>query len=209
MKRSSSPLLCLVLVVTGLLCLTRPAAAELAISEQYHYQPSGFVLQPLLSGATAISAPGTQSLLIIPSLRLGYVNRYLAVLLDVSYIHSAAVGGYDDVDIVTAGADAMPFVWRRLNGRARLYLLGGFNVGAAFGGHPHAGPDLSAQMADSAGRLTGGLLLGVGGDYFVRPRFALGVELGSRTQFFHRADGTDIISSLYAGITGTFAAAGR
>ncbi len=191
---------------------------------------SGFMLQPVLSGATAVSSPGSQPFLIIPSLRLGYMNRLLAVLLDVSYLRSAAVGGQDGfgsaqrsgapfVDVVTVGADVMPYLWQSMAGRARFYLLGGFNLGAAFGGHspeasapvPASGPApaLQASLATGdGGHFTGGLSFGVGGEYFMHPRFALGVELGSRTQFFRRDDdgGTETVSTLYAGLLGTFIA---
>jgi hypothetical protein len=195
--------------------LALPAWADLAISERLEVPPpSGFMIQPMLSGAAAISAPasalgsapgnaGPLPFLFIPSLRLGYLNHSLAVLFDVTYFHSASLGDYNDVSVFTAGADVMPFVWHSVTGRARLYALGGFNLGVAFGGSSEAGT--SATAGPGGQELTGGLTFGVGGDYLLRPRLSLGIELGSRTEFFRRDGGTGTLSSVYAGLSGTFA----
>lgn len=166
---------------------------------------SGFLLQGVLGGGTSvigIGPPGAGTrdnpFTAMPALRIGGMFRPLAIAGNLAYFSSAALrnGQYTGGNILAVGPDIMPFVWRGAGGSARLYLLFGLNVGAV----------MNTQSGSTSANVTGGFTFGAGGNYFLHPNFALGVELGSRTQFTP-ADGTLLATStLYAALTGSFVA---
>lgn len=196
-----------------LLALASPASAQPTVVIRTHTDgdhahmaspASGVLLQALLGGSGLVASDGGQaSFVAVPMLRVGYLGRHLAVAANVSYFSvSVLTGEYQAAHVMTIGPDVMPYLWRSAYDRARLYVLGGFNLGGTF----HA-----PRVGDNFSNLTGGFTLGVGGQYFLHRNFALGVELGSRTQFARvQVAGGDTeltaTSSFYAALSGSFVA---
>lgn len=205
--------LCLWIPISCLLTLAPPVSAQPTVVIRTHMDEgrvhpdspaSGVMLQALLGGSgLVVSGGGQPSFVAMPTLRVGYLGRYLAAAANVSYFSMSILNdGYQAAHVFTIGPDVMPYVWRSAYDRARLYVLAGFNLGGTFY-DPRAG--------DSSSNLTGGFTLGVGGTYFLHRNFALGVELGSRTQFTRlQTTGGDsdlmAISGFFAALSGTFVA---
>jgi hypothetical protein len=194
-RRSAGPLSLLLGAACAL--APRPARADGA---------SGFMLQGLLGGGTSVIGIGPASSAVrdnpftaMPSLRIGAMLRPLAIAANLSYFSAATFrsGNYSGGNVITIGPDIMPFVWRSTGGQARLYLLFGLNAGATIN---------TSSGGNNSAAVTGGFTFGAGGNYFLHPSFALGVELGSRTQFASGDGGLLATSTLYAALSGSFVA---
>ena len=187
-------------LITLTACLLAPRAAHAEGGAA-----SGFMLQGLLGGGTSVIGISPQGsgvrdnpFTAMPTLRVGAMLRPLAIAANLSYFSSGTFsnGRYTGGNVITVGPDLMPFVWRSAAGQARLYLLFGLNVGAL----------ITTSSSNNDGDFTGGFSFGAGGTYFLHPSFALGVELGSRTQFTTSNSGLLATATLYAALSGTFVA---
>jgi hypothetical protein len=165
---------------------------------------AGFAMQALLGGAVPlVSAPGGGTAPAGPTLRVGVSSPAILAAASVSYLGMSDPAGTGGLHSLTAGMDLLPYAWHHRDGRARLYLLFGGNVGvsiqAAQPAHGEAGPGHA---------LSGGFSVGIGGQYFLHPGYALGVEIGARTQLW-RPEGTlGASAGLYGALSGTFVAGG-
>lgn len=161
---------------------------------------TGFMLQAGLGTGVAFGASSMGNPIgatVIPGVRIGGMLRPLWIAGEISYLSAAQLNDkYSGENIIVFGPVVAPYVWKSNDARAGLYLLGGFNIGAFVG-----------TLAGSAeGHVTGGLLFGAGGTFFVHPNFAMGMEIGSRTQFTSFSPNTFATSAIYGALTATFVA---
>jgi hypothetical protein len=191
-----------------------PAAALCALllsanaQAQYH-PPAAFLLQAQISSGAnifvrpsgATSGNAEPLLAITPTLRLGALLRPLMLLGEISYSSTARLERYTGLNTVALGFNIAPFIWQSADSRGRLYVLFGVNLGF----------DVVTTDSRNETTLGGGFAFGLGGLYFLHPSFALGAELGSRTQFYDATPGGGSTlyagSVLYAGLSGSFATA--
>jgi hypothetical protein len=163
---------------------------------------NGFMIESVVGGNISLNA-GDPALLVVPTLRIGAMFKPLAVAVNLSYLSSATFSdGYSGRNVITGGIDVMPNVWRSLDDRARLYLLAGFN----FGGVLDTNIRTSMGSGADTSQLAAGFSLGLGGRYFLHRNFALGAELGNRTQFVRPEGNLTAVSTLYGAFTATFVA---
>lgn len=195
----------LVLVgLTGSLLLGAPAraAGTGGAAGTDRTAPVGFALQAVLGGAVPlVSSPGGGTAPAGATLRLGLHSRPILAALSLGYQGMSAPAG-GGLHALTAGVDLMPTVWEHRDGRARLYVLlgGGVGLGIADTGPPGGEAPRTA--------VSGGFSVGLGGRYLLHPGYALGVEVGARTQLFREGDAWGAQSGLYGAMTGTFATGG-
>jgi len=202
-------------VVAGpalLVCLaSRPSAAQLVPSAPDESPASGFMVQGVMSASVSaglmkcVGDTCFSDAAIGGALRLGGLWEMLAVGLDVRYAGVSVPGSGEGLHMVTAGPDLEFFVWRSAEGRARLYLLAGVDLGAAIldreSSDPYYRPEDDAD-------LLAGLTLGLGGMCFLHRNFALGMEVGARTLFVRDDEATDdetvASAAFFAALSGTF-----
>ncbi|MCS6912616.1 MAG: hypothetical protein NZ890_05195 [Myxococcota bacterium] len=163
-----------------------------------HAEPRdvGFALQTLVGGTLPLlSAPAAGAAPTGPTVRLGLSAPALLLAATLGYQGLSRPGDpRGGIHVLTTGIDIAPSLWQGPGGRAQLYLLLGGQVGLTLQGPPEGlVPEVS-----------GGFAVGIGGQYVLHPSFALGVEVGTRTQLW-RTDGLlGASSGLYGALSGTF-----
>ena len=179
------------------------AAAQERLYRDFADPPAqGFLIESVVGGNISLNA-GDPALLVVPTLRIGGMFKPLAFAINLSYLSSASFGdGYSGRNVLTGGVDIMPHIWRSADDRARMYLLAGFN----FGGVLDTNVRTSMGTSADASQLAAGFSLGLGGRYLLHRNFALGAEIGNRTQFVRPEGDLTAVSTLYGAFTATFVA---